>query len=382
MAKTILLTLCLLFAQTSINPVFAFHSPTLQNKLSDECTAPAPDSFRITSIGGNFIGLAWTPAWVGATHTLVVLENNGAGGWITLDTIHDLPGASYTVYGLESGKMYRFIIATNCINGEPSSLKAIIDGIALIVDLAIGGRMPNEPEATTCIKIPLSKNWKGFKVGHNSAGISIANHFEFVIPEGTATGINSFSTPEIRRVLRDHPIVAIDQDKKWPICSNPVRKDVTLPFQIVRLFGSGPDFESIGWIDLDQNSNSISLCPRYNDPDYPWNYAYTFVALVAQTATVLPDCDGRSYNGLVVHTDIKAQSPFGEMLHVFFPQPFSGANKANFRLLNMKGQVVMEQQIELVSSEVAFPFESLASGVYVLQIETELETQTLKVIKR
>jgi len=382
MAKKILLTLLFCVTQLALCPVFATCKPELQCLQLDMCTAPAPDSFRITSIGGNFIALAWTPAWIGANHTLAVLENDGAGGWMTFDTFHNVPGSSYTVEGLESGTEYRFILATNCPSGEPSELKTIIDGITLIVDLAIIGRNPNKPVAVDCSSIPLNANWVGFKVEYESSGISIANFFEFVIVETNQTSSNFFSKVEIRRVFRDHPIVAINSDNLWPTCDAPLLIDVGTSFRMARLFGSGPNFELIGWLNLVQNSSSsISICPDYNHSILPWKNAYKFTALAAPKASTMPGCSNRSENITTSYADFKAQSPFDETLHIFFPAFFSKGDKTSFRLLNTQGQTIWSDRIEVITSEVVFPVRSIISGLYILQIETEGETHSLKVIK-
>jgi len=382
MAKKILLTLLFCVTQLALCPVFATCKPELQCLQLDMCTAPAPDSFRITSIGGNFIALAWTPAWIGANHTLAVLENDGAGGWMTFDTFHNVPGSSYTVEGLESGTEYRFILATNCPSGEPSELKTIIDGITLIVDLAIIGRNPNKPVAVDCSSIPLNANWVGFKVEYESSGISIANFFEFVIVETNQTSSNFFSKVEIRRVFRDHPIVAIDLFEDWPTCNAPVLFDVGKSFRMARLFGGGPNKEFIGWIELYQNSSSsISICPDYDHPDLPWKNAYKFTALVAPKASVMPGCNNRSDNITKVYANFKAQSPFDQTLHVFSPFSFSENRKTFFQLLNTQGQTVWSERMEMITSEVEFPTGSITPGFYILQIETEGQTHALKVIK-
>jgi len=382
MAKKILLTLLFCVTQLALCPVFATCKPELQCLQLDMCTAPAPDSFRITSIGGNFIALAWTPAWIGANHTLAVLENDGAGGWVTFDTLLNVPGSSYTVDGLESGTEYRFILATNCPSGEPSELKTIIDGITLIVDLAIIGRNPNKPVAVDCSSIPLDANWVGFKVEYVSSGISIANFFEFVVVDGNNASGNFFSKVEIRRVFRDHPIVAIDPDEFWPTCDVPVLLNISKSFRMARLFGSGPNKERIGWINLVQNSaSSISICPEYNHPTLPWKNSYIFTALVAPKANSLPGCSDRSGNVPLPYADFNAQSPFDQTLNVFFPKSFSGDAKTIIRLLNTQGQTVLDERIEMITSEVAIPVRSIACGIYILQIETGGKMHSLKVIK-
>jgi len=378
MAKKILLALLFCAMHMACSPVFAANDTAFR---ADVCTAPAPDSFRITSIGGDFISLAWVPAWVGAEHTLSVLENDGVGGWITFDTLHNVPGSSQTVEGLEPGMEYRFILATNCSTGEPSELVKIIDGITLIVDLTIIGRNPNTPVAVDCGSIPLNSNWVGFKVEQISAGISIANFFELVV-DGNNTSSNFFSKVQIRRVYRDHPLVAVNPDNQWPTCDDPLLIDVGASFRMARLLGNGPNMELIGWIDLYQNSgSSISICPDYNHPDLPWKNTYKFTALVAPKASAMPGCGNRSGTKTKAYAEIKAQSPFDQTLHVFFPTSFPDSHKTCFRLLNTQGQTVWLKQMDGGTNEVELPTGSIIPGFYILQIETKDVTHSLKVIK-
>ncbi|MDX1912475.1 MAG: fibronectin type III domain-containing protein, partial [Saprospiraceae bacterium] len=133
----------------SFAPVFSNNEvrfPTKESIFNETCSLPAPDSFRITSIGGDFISLAWNPISTGALHTLVVLEETNQGGWTNFGLFQNLGGSSFTVDGLTGGNKYRFILATNCSNGDPSTLTAIVDGIALIVDLVLASRVPINPQ--------------------------------------------------------------------------------------------------------------------------------------------------------------------------------------------------------------------------------------------
>lgn len=385
MAKKILFAL--LFLSIYFQPVSAFASPEVEsfgvsNLHDDQCFAPAPTDFRITSVGGNFISLAWTPALSGATHTLKVFENDGLGSWVYLTTYHNVQGSSHTADVLESGTEYRFVIATNCNTGEPSELTAIIDGITLIVDLVINGRRPAIPVSVDCENIPLNFDWIGYKIHYVLEGQRIENFFEFVAVDGSSTANSFFSKVEIRRAFRDNSIVAIDPFEDWPTCDVPAFFDVGASFRMARLINGGPDKEFIGWIDLYQSSSSkIYMCPNLDDQDLPWKTEYVFSALIAPKASVLPGCEGRSEVNTVIYQNVKAQSPFDEVLNVFLPDSFLSNGRCIFRLFNLKGQILMEQNIKLVSPQVAFPIELLNPGVYMLQIESEGEIQIAKVVK-
>jgi hypothetical protein len=273
MAKKILFTL--LFLSIFLQPASVFATkepmPSVPQVLKGgECAAPPPTNFRITSIGGNFIALAWIPVWLDATHTLEVFKNDGLGSWIHLNTLHNVQDSSRTVDNLESGTEYRFVIATNCGSGEPSELKGIIDGITLIVDLVIDGRRPAIPASVDCENIPLNFDWVGFKIQYMLEGQRIENFFEFVVVEGGGTTNNFFSKVEIRRTFRDNAIVAINPFEDWPTCDVPGLFDVGTPFRMARLINGGPSKELIGWIDLHLSSSlKISMCPNFEHPDLP-----------------------------------------------------------------------------------------------------------------
>jgi hypothetical protein len=57
MAKKIPLLLLCCAVYLASSPVFATNEPVMQSHKADECNAPAPADFNITSIGGNFIAL-------------------------------------------------------------------------------------------------------------------------------------------------------------------------------------------------------------------------------------------------------------------------------------------------------------------------------------
>lgn len=227
MAKNLLLALLLCTIPCSFTCLFAINegNPNENKALkAEECNAPAPDSFRITSIGGSFISLAWKPAWVGASHVLSVSKREPSGEWTALYFISDVPDSSYTVNNLEGGKEYRFRIATKCPSGDPSELTSIIDGIALIVDLTLLGRIPINPTDADCQGIDYhSHNWVGFRI----SGKGESNLFEVKINEASDS-----PTGYIKRVATDNPIVAVNEDGFFPTPSFPIIESVPVAFRV------------------------------------------------------------------------------------------------------------------------------------------------------
>ncbi len=149
------LQLILLFCafQFATTPILrADESLPLENHSfkTDQCDAPAPDSFRVTSHGPNFIDLSWIQAWDGASHTLSVFTKNTIGEWIPFGTFNNITGTSYTVNNIAFDADCKFLLATNCNSGEPSFHKVILYE-KIILDVVIAGRTPIK---TTACSMP------------------------------------------------------------------------------------------------------------------------------------------------------------------------------------------------------------------------------------
>ena len=380
MARNLLFTL--LFTLFFLAPVsvFGFSGDSSLRFLlikGEVCEAPAPDSFRITSIGGNFISLAWTPAWQGATHVLTVSEKNASGGWNTLFVFPNVEGSTYTVDSLKGGKEYRFIIATKCSSGDPSELSASVDGIALIVELTLIGRTPKNPTPVSCHGIEVNKhNWVGFRV----AGEGESNLFELQV-----NGVNSIPFGYIRRVINENKIVAADIFGFFPSNSNPTIDDVLLPFRILRLGGISPIRIGLVTIEVIQSDPLIiDVCIDNSNPNEPWKSEYTFTALTAEQTIVKPSGGNNESLGYGVEPTIgtfKVQNPIIDNLHLFIPEEIEMSGNASIRLFNSDGQIVFENELEYLSSHISFSVEWLQEGVYILQIENNSKVETLKVIK-
>jgi len=380
MARNLLFTLLFNLFFLAPASVFGFHGDGSLGLLpikEEVCEAPAPDSFRITSIGGNFISLAWTPAWQGATHVLTVSEKNASGGWNTQYIVPNVEGSTYTVDSLKGGKEYRFRIATKCSSGDPSELSASVDGIALIVELTLLGRTPKNPTPVSCHGIEVNKhNWVGFRV----AGEGESNLFELQV-----NGIDSIPFSYIRRVITENKIVAADSQGEFPTIIIPVIDLVPLPIKILRLGNIIP--EEIGLVNIEviqSDPLKINLCVDNSDPNKPWNSEYTFTALTAKQTIVIPSGGINGSQGYGVGPNIgtfRVQNPIIDNLHLFIPEEFEMCRNASIRLFNSDGQLVFENNLEYLSSHISFSVEWLQVGVYILQIETSSKVETLKVIK-
>jgi Secretion system C-terminal sorting domain/Fibronectin type III domain len=361
------------------NTVFAAHgcgNPEKNILVAEICDAPAPDSFRITSIGGTFITLSWKPAWEGANHIIYVSKKTSSGGWAAQFILPNVSGNTITVDSLEGGKDYRFRIATKCPSGDPSELTAFVDDHTAIVELTLIGRNPKNPKPINCIGIPYqSYKWVGFMV----SGEGESNFFEVQVNDDSNNPL-----AYIRRVVTANPIVAVDQTGNFPNNFQPIIPDVPAPFGMVRLStNNNSQPEIIGRIDvsLHKTPPRLDICVE-SSTQFPWKNGYTFTSMTAKETIISPTGGaGQGFGKTPFTQQIEVQNPFKDELHVLFPQLFTEVGKVSIHLLNTNGRIVFEQKTELFSSELTFPFGGLSSGVYFLVIETDKEVQVLKVLK-
>jgi len=376
MAKKIFFSLLLSTFSLSLTAFHATGGPihAVEKTKYEVCDAPAPGNFHVESISSGYASLAWIPAWPGATHTLVLYFQNNSGGWIHLATYLSVPGGSYSVPVSTPGS-YKATIATNCdSNGETSSI--ISELPFKIVELITGGRKPGNPTSWgECAEINKNNyDWVGFQV--TKIGTGIFNQFEVTL-DG-----------QVKRVydpLNPHQIAAIDDVGQWPGSGVP-SLGTPNPFRIAEIKPNGdPAFPVIGWVGFGSpNLPFINLC-KVNTSEKPWNPAYSFTILTTQvTMKFAEGAVSRKEDGLqnvTILNPFSIENPFTRHLNVFLPEPFLEEKKATIHLLDTKGQLVLKHTFVLMGTQFSFPTEWLLPGVYILQLETDQETQVFKVIK-
>ncbi len=382
MAKSLLVALLFSTFQSTFTPVFAENESAPFSPIdlkANYCDAPAPDDFHVVSIGTDLVTLGWVPAWVGANHSLEIsIEDSGT--WLVLFTNPNVPGESYVLNSLDPGH-YRARIATNCPTGEASTIMSELLFDFKIIDLTTDGRIPVNPvPVEDCSYIEFWKyEWVGFRVKEIGTGIS--NLFEINLTEG-----QWYEHAYVRRVY-ENPIVAVDMLGHFPIIGG-ISFNVSSPFRMDDK--SKPD-PIIGYITLSRNIAFpavpiITLCKVLDDPTKPWKPEYEFTALTAESAIIVgtPSNSGaveKTVRDTIDFDKFKAQNPFKGSVNIFAPRTQSGCGKTTFRLLNTKAQIVLMYELDLYGSQVSFPTSSLLPGVYVLHIENECESQTLKLVK-
>jgi len=379
MAKNLLFPLLIsIFASTLVfgnTEPFATHPQLLP---LDSCDAPAPDSFRVTGAGGNFISLAWNPAWPGAFHVMTVSEQDPSGGWNSIRIYPNVPDSSITVDSLESGRTYRFTISTKCENGDASKVITTVDFGTIILELTLAGRTPKNPQTITCTNIPYQEyEWIGFRV----VGEGASNTFEVVVNENYNGPFDPVAY--IRRLINVNPIVAVDNDGVHPNDFSPIRKNVEVPFRLFRLHPNAPP-ETIGRVDVSVQHSppSITVCVSGQDP---WKGSYTYLPLFALETVIIGSGGSGGQQGLAKDPDSDIvrviENPFHENLRLSLSPRFKPGESVNLRLFNTNAQLVFSKKFESLDADIELQLAHLPSGVYMLNLESEGEVQTLRIVK-
>lgn len=309
-------------------------------------------------------------AWPGAFNTLTVYLQDNYGGWTTLATYPAVTGDFYVVSNLSVGS-YRITNATNYTNGVTSIIFSEV--LFKIIDLTTAGRTPVNPiPVMNCSSISLNHEWVGFKVTEISTGRS--NLFEFQV-EGMSG---------LARRVANNQIVAVDENGTFPIGDQ--RISVWFSFQMddkSKPLGQ----QAAGFVKISQNgSGNIGICKDIDNPPVPWKPEFEFTALFAENViiSVPPGGGTGTGQGFAGHPNsgqFHAQSPFRESIDVFAPDYLFENNEAIIHLLNMKGQIVLSQNFNLQNPTTSIPTGSLIPGLYILQIESSMNTEVLKVLK-
>lgn len=356
----------------SWTPILA--SNEMEPARLEQCNLPAPDSFRITQVGGDFIKLAWNPIFPGALHQLIIMESDGNGGYVTILVENNVSGGIYNAGNLLPGTGYKFILATKCASGDPSEIKTYIDGITLIVDLLVSGRKPINPVTTgDCKYIPLNFLWKGFKVVGQIGEENIENFFEISIPSSNNLNLDFFNI-EIKRHYIDNPIVAANKLKIYPDCNFPELENVGTRFFILRLINNGPLSIPIGYVNLIQHFNppALEICPDLADPIFPWDPSFDLVPLVSSKSGLAENCDGNfSQPRIRIASEqnlINATNPFNS----FIKLTLEGDNQNSGGLLqiyNNFGELVLKEQLASFQNELILNTTNILPGIYFLVIQ-------------
>lgn len=348
------------------------------NRSGDYCDAPAPDNFSVTGMASDLVTLGWDPAMPGAMHTLELLvEENGA--WKSLWINPEVPGDAIVLDNLEPGN-YLARLATNCETGETGEEFTDLPIRFKIIDLVIVGRMPKNPQVVeNCQQIDyLNHKWTGFSVTEIATGLT--NYFEFVW--------NGEGSPKIKRVIRDHPIVAVNFNGNYPISPDDIIK-ANSPFGINHLLESGnAGIINIGGIDCwSSTPDHIGICKNENGNPVPWKPEYRFEALVAEGIldsypTSTNPSNENSLNIMYPNNGTwSTKNSFQDYIEVFYNGPKSDQDKVLFSLFDVQG--VLQLQFFTVANQGSYylPTAAILPGNYVLRISDQNGSKSFRMIK-
>lgn len=346
-----------------------FASETTKYPPAEPCEAPAPDNFRVTDIIEGSVHLAWSPAWVGATHMLELMQADSNGAWGAILLYPNVPDSTFTVAGLEAG-FYRASISTNCFWGQPSQIE--MEERFKIIDLVVGGRVPINPVVVEgCTPIQMNNHaWVGFRVRDTETGVF--NIFEFTFEDGVK--------PTIKRVGND-VIVAANQFDDFP--NEKISYTTSSPVKMNDRRFEG-DEALIGYVQVMGSStdNVVEICIATGAPA-PWKPQYQLQTLTSAMPTAPTGGGGISPQGLkgVKSSDSwLVQNPFGGTLTLFPPTENEGF-EASVTLLNTQGNLLWNERYPVRLPEIVFPSNRLPSGNYILHIKTAEAIQTFKIQK-
>lgn len=339
-----------------------------------DCSAPAPTNFRIISQGPDFISLAWTPAWVGATHTLLIEKILDETQSEYVGIFYQIGDTTFTFTGASPDTAYRFIIATECVNGEVSHFTSEVESDKTILDLTIMGRSPVNPISIPCTGINMNDySWVGFTVSGVTQNIFLTNTFEIAQREGGALRY------QIKRVGDNSPIVAVTPTGNWPNIDNPVLISPN-PFQMA-LKSNLPNFFKIGQIHLSYNNGNpeiIDLCQVLDDPSNPWSKFFTY--------TVLVEASGKKelisrFEMPLSNTKYFVTNPFDDRISIFTEFNITSDQSTRIQIFSLGGELIIDKDFELFDSSIEVETNGLPSGLYLLMIRQQGERQVFKLVK-
>lgn len=373
------------FGLFSIHSSPALGTPTHGIIMEEQCNLPAPDSFRITQAGGDFIKLAWKPIFPGATHQLTIMESDGAGGYVTILEENHVPGDTYIAEDLLPGTGYRFVLATKCPSGDPSEVKTIIDGITLIVDLMVNGRTPVNPKQTgDCEFIPAELGWAGFNIFTLDGGFFSNNYFEVKRQSQQTINGNSQDRIQVLRRNLSGNIFAVNDQGFWPDCNFLKYSIIGTRFRVERKLETG-GIEIIGYVNVAFNSlpPSFKICPDYSDPVYPWKSNFTFQPIVAQKIGDAELCPGDRYNNEknLELNNLKFENPFTSNLKIWNSDSSPESTIKSIQIYNSIGNLVISHSINDFGGFMEIPTNKLNDGVYFVQTRTNDGFQMVKLTK-
>ncbi|MDX1911470.1 MAG: T9SS type A sorting domain-containing protein [Saprospiraceae bacterium] len=372
---------CFLFALLSH---FAFANPFSDGATGGPadpppCLMPPPASAGYTQFGSNWLKLEWsTVVPPGISHRIKTYR---LAGHLLVSNLVAPPGTDEIVInGLQPGTQYYSVINAICSDGT-ESLDVIISnaGSTVITDLVVMG-LSNSNNPAVCT-IDHTNNTCEFTTDGTS--------YYFKVLQKTNPGFfRQFIVRKENGKLRAK-VTSVGGDYTFKIDG----EDPTFAgveghnFQIYINNGSG--LFQIASFNLSEvklpNGNIIGHLTTTYLLSGPGT-GYEIQRLTAIPAN-LPTPPTRAPGGLDERSEKTAPqlklnvapNPFDDQLTLHFEQ--AAQTPVWLRLLNLSGQVVLEERFEAGQAAYTVPTAHLSPGFYLLRLEAEDQVQTIKVVK-
>lgn len=371
-----LFSLILLLANIQWHETALLHaSPIDEASKPYSCDLPAPTNLHLVLTGTTTAGLAWDPVNNAAGYQIKVYLNPNNP---TLVQVTTSVNPFVTITGLTPGAAYRVTVAPMCninLRKEFWSISenyAQIDFIALILELELSSH-PLPPSAS--VIYPDNDASCYFPTFEWNSG-------EFWIKIMEKDFPNSSSIHSI--FYNSHyTLGGVLAGSSLPTLSKGRTKDVP-PVYLAPPCGSGDGIEDavigiekgsfIGILEIDvYKSDKDMFCIT------PLDANYEFEVLSNMTGYSPPGGGDRNAHAKGTESAFYAVNPFTTTLDILSPSP--GEEAVKVQLFHLNGQVAISQEYEKGQESYALPTASLASGLYLLRIETGNEIKTFKVIK-
>lgn len=375
MCKKNILLLLLAFS-----PFFVFGngSSPLRNfgeaafNLNDTCDLPAPTNFQVVAIGANWARLTWTPQ---ASVSHRVRTYKAVGNILISDTVMtaaQIP--DLTLIGLESGTVYFSTINPICPDGTDGKYQSF-SGLweIIIADLIVAGIQESSNNPTCNLvnvgqycEFPIDGSRSIFKVRYISSGAGrFFNVRKVFSPKEKLRGIVDSPTGVFYfRIDGQVPTAQGVEGVSFQIFVNGNNSPIaTFELSEHNPFGTG----TIGRLTLTHIASGYEIVRLTSLPNGLSGPPSSGAADRGDDASVVPQLATASPN------------PFSESLQVTMGQATEG--KVCLRLYSLEGQIVREQQFDAGQERFALSTAGLSAGFYLLRIEADGKSQTLKVIK-
>ncbi len=357
---------CLLNANTLTYPS---SSLLVRQNNGGPCDAPAPTNFQVVNIGTTWVDLTWLTSNPTDFHRIKTYETNSG---ILVSNILVPPGLLVQkVIGLQPGFDYYSRINVVCKNGYDSENYAEVHFIAVIAELIVIGRESTNNNGTCTIysnggscSLPANGTPMAFKI-RSTINPNIWRKFS-VSYDPIATKVST--KIKTGNLGMNYAIQCNNQD---PDVYNGISYQIKLSNQEIAAF------------EVSYQSNpplallNCTLAPGYAIDRLDLNFS-------GENPNGLSSGPINTYNNMgedrVEPLNIMASpNPFSESLTVYLDAVTTG--QVSFKLFNLNGQKVFEQQYMAGSEQFELNTSDLPKGFYLLRVEAGDEVQTLKVVK-